>query len=60
MKDIDLTTLRSAKKSIADTLLTENVVTDSYEAFSEAVIILCEVHNCSNIDISINPKRTVK
>ena len=51
MEDITLNTLKNAKKSIEQFLLSEGVVSDNYEASSEAAIILCEIHNCKKTDI---------
>lgn len=55
MEDITLNTLKNAKKSIEQFLLSEGVVSDNYEASSEAAIILCEIHNCKKTDIVFNP-----
>ena len=54
MEDITLNTLKNAKKHKA-VPLSEGVVSDNYEASSEAAIILSEIHNCKKTDIVFNP-----
>lgn len=56
MKNLTLNTLKNAKNSIEQFLLSESVVSDRFEASSEASIILCEIHKCKKADIVFNPE----